>query len=67
VQGYYGRDHAFFSEYHVATRDRDGFLQWLDTWVLHFANRAEYLDGLGERFRDLRPAQKRLAAEVDYA
>jgi glutaconate CoA-transferase subunit A len=28
VQGFYGRDHAAFGEYHQATRERAGFLSW---------------------------------------
>jgi glutaconate CoA-transferase subunit A len=67
VQGYYGRDHAAFGEYHQATRQRADFLRWLDQWVLGVADRAEYLARLGERFRALRPSQPRLAAPVDYA
>ena len=67
VQGYYGRDHAFFSEYHRATRDRDGFLHWLEEWVFNVRGRADYIVKLGERFDALRPQQPRLAATVDYA
>ena len=67
AQGYYGRDHAFFSEYHRATRDRDGFIQWLNAWVLGVPDRAAYLGKLGERFDALRPTEARLAASVNYA
>jgi glutaconate CoA-transferase subunit A len=67
VQGYYGRDHAFYAEYHRATRERDGFLRWLQDWVLGVSNHQEYLDRLGERFTALRPSRPRLAAPVDYA
>ena len=67
AQGYYGRDHAFFSEYHRATRDRDGFIQWLNAWVFGVADRAAYLGKLGERFDALRPTEARLAASVNYA
>src|SRR6266849_7430991 len=34
VQGYYGRDHAAFGEYHRVSRSRDGFVGWLQQWVL---------------------------------
>jgi glutaconate CoA-transferase, subunit A len=67
VPGYYGRDHAAFGEYHRATRDREGFLAWLDAWVIGVADQAAYLASLGERFTALRPRQARLAASVDYA
>jgi glutaconate CoA-transferase subunit A len=67
VQGYYGRDHAFFSEYHQATREREGYLRWLQEWVLEVPDRAAYLGQLGERFLDLRPRERRPAASVDYA
>jgi glutaconate CoA-transferase subunit A len=67
VQGYYGRDHAFFTEYHRATRERDGFLAWLDEWVLRVSNLEAYRAKLGQRFERLRPGEKHLAAEVDYA
>ena len=67
VQGYYGRDHAMFTEYHQATRERDGFLRWLDEWVLGILDQAAYLRQLGDRFSGLRPTRTRLAAPVDYA
>jgi len=67
VQGYYGRDHAAFGEYHQATREREGFLRWLQEWVLDVPNREAYLNKLGPRFASLRPTEPRLAAAVDYA
>jgi len=67
VQGYYGRDHAFFAEYHQATRGREGFLDWLDEWVLRVPDLGAYRDKLGSRLERLRPASKQLAAAVDYA
>jgi glutaconate CoA-transferase, subunit A len=67
VQGYYGRDHAAFSEYHLTSRQRDGFLRWLDEWVYGVRDREEYIRKLSERFARLRPTEKRLAAQVDYA
>jgi len=67
VQGYYGRDHVAFDEYHQATRERPGFVSWLQEWVLGVADRDAYLARLGPRFTALRPAAKRLAAAVDYA
>jgi glutaconate CoA-transferase, subunit A len=67
VQGYYGRDHAFFSEYHTLSRERDGFLQWLDEWVFQVPNLAAYRAKLGSRLAALEPKARRPAAAVDYA
>lgn len=62
AQGYYGRDHSAFGEYHAKTRTRGGFLNWLDEWVLNAPH-----PEIEERLHRLRPKQKRLAAAVDYA
>jgi glutaconate CoA-transferase, subunit A len=67
VQGYYGRDHAAFSDYHHASREQDGSTRWLEEWVLGVADRDQYLRQLGDRFAALRPAAPRRAAAVDYA
>ena len=67
VQGFYGRDHAAFADYHAATRERDGFLAWLDQWVLGVPSRAEYLSRIRARFEALKPTDPQLAAPVDYA
>jgi glutaconate CoA-transferase subunit A len=68
VQGYYGRDHVAFGEYHAATRAREGFLAWLQEWVLEVPDRTAYLAKLGAaRYAALRPVTARLAAAVDYS
>jgi glutaconate CoA-transferase subunit A len=67
VPGYYGRDHAAFGEYHAASRERDGFLSWLQQTVLDVPDQATLLSHLGARFERLRPTSARLAAAVDYA
>ncbi|MGB8654104.1 MAG: CoA-transferase [Candidatus Acidiferrales bacterium] len=46
VQGYYGRDHAFFSDYHDQSRRVEDYDAWLTRWVIRPANRAEYLKRL---------------------
>jgi glutaconate CoA-transferase, subunit A len=67
VQGYYNRDHASFAEYHRQSRAPDGFAAWLDEWVMGVPDRAAYLAKLGaERWADLAPRERRLAAPVDY-
>ena len=67
VPGSYGRDHAYYTEYHQATRQPEGFQAWLQEWVLGVPHRAAYLRKLGKRFDALRPIEPRLAASVDYA
>src|SRR5574337_1050867 len=42
VQGYYGRDHAFFSQYHEQSRELKDFEQWLARWITGAPNRREY-------------------------
>src|SRR6202049_4986795 len=48
VQGYYGRDHAFFHEYHDQTRELDGFERWIKHWVVEVSSRESYLKQLGD-------------------
>jgi glutaconate CoA-transferase subunit A len=43
VQGYFKRDHAFFREYATESRTAEGFLAWLEQWVLGVADRTAYL------------------------
>jgi glutaconate CoA-transferase subunit A len=43
VQGYYGRDHQFFSDYHTQSRTAEGFEKWLEHWVLQTSDRREYI------------------------
>ncbi|HEX9056419.1 MAG TPA: CoA-transferase [Ktedonobacterales bacterium] len=67
VQGYYNRDHAYFTDYHRRTRTREGFQEWLGEWVLGLPDRAAYLEHLGaERWNRLALNESRLAAPVDY-
>jgi glutaconate CoA-transferase, subunit A len=67
VQGRYNRDHAFFHEYHVATRTQADMQAWLDEWVYGLPDRAAYLAKLGaERWGALAPQRSLPAAVVDY-
>jgi glutaconate CoA-transferase, subunit A len=52
VQGYYGRDHAYFRQYHEQSRMRDDYERWLQRWVLGPANRRDYLELVGTCRRD---------------
>ena len=42
VQGYYGRDHAFFAEYHEQTRRLEDFEDWVARWVVQTTDRSDY-------------------------
>jgi glutaconate CoA-transferase subunit A len=67
VQGYYNRDHAFYHEYHTATRALVGYQEWLQTWILDVPDRAAYLAKLGEQcWQALAVKEHRYAAPVDY-
>jgi glutaconate CoA-transferase subunit A len=56
VQGYYGRDHRFFTEYHDRTRRLEDCESWLREWVYEVPGRQQYMDRLG--------ADRRAALEV---
>jgi len=47
VQGYYGRDHAFFTQYHEQSRTLADFESWLQRWVNGLPDRRAYMDQLG--------------------
>jgi glutaconate CoA-transferase subunit A len=67
MQGFYGRDHASYHEYHEATRTTEGFAAWEAEWVHGVRDRAGYVLKLGhERLERLFIRRRRLAAEVDY-
>jgi glutaconate CoA-transferase, subunit A len=67
VQGYYGRDHAFFHEYHDQTRELDGFERWIKHWVTETSSRDSYLKRLGEtRAESLRVRNHALSAPADF-
>ena len=67
VLGYYGRDHAAFSEYHERSRNSDDFERWLEEWVLRPANRQEYAQLLGrERRAELAVKKQALSATADF-
>jgi glutaconate CoA-transferase subunit A len=67
VIGYYGRDHAFFHEYHDQTRELDGFERWSNRWIAEVPSRAAYLQQLGEpRAGNLRVREHAFSAPVDF-
>jgi glutaconate CoA-transferase, subunit A len=67
VQGYYNRDHAFFTEYHEQTRELVQFEDWLTRWVLKPAGREEYMKQLGAgRTEGLGVKKHAFSAPVDF-
>ena len=67
VQGYYGRDHAFFAEYHERSRAEADFERWLEEWVLNVPSRAEYLKRLGDaRIAALEVREHAYTAPADF-
>ncbi|HEV2522627.1 MAG TPA: CoA-transferase [Candidatus Acidoferrales bacterium] len=67
VQGYYGRDHEFFAEYHEQSRKSEDFERWLESWVLTISSRAEYMKKLGEaRAAKLKVREHAYAAPADF-
>jgi glutaconate CoA-transferase subunit A len=67
VQGYYGRDHAFFHEYHDQTRELDGFECWIKRWVAEVSSRPHYMKQLGDsRADNLRVREHALSVPVDF-
>jgi glutaconate CoA-transferase, subunit A len=67
VQGCYGRDHAFFSQYHEQTWRLEDFEVWLAHWVLHVADRQEYLKQLGAaRVESLAVKEHAYSAPADF-
>ena len=67
VQGYYGRDHAFFAQYHEQTRRVEDFEDWLARWVVHVSDRGEYLTQVGaERIQSLGVKEHAYTAPADF-
>jgi len=67
VLGYYGRDHAFFAEYHERSRESDDFERWLEEWIVRPANRQEYAQLLTmERREALAVRNHALSAPADF-
>jgi len=68
TQGYARRDDLFYFDYHKHSRSRDGFLNWLETWVYGVKDHKDYLDHLGiERVEKLKPARDRLSPSVNFS
>ncbi len=67
MTGRWRRDTEFFDDYHRQSRTREGFLKWLEEWVLELPDHAASRKKLGTRLEDLRIGGTVLAAETNYA
>ena len=67
MTGRWRRDTPFMDQYHRASRRRDGFLAWLDEWVLGVADHHAYREKLGGRLEELRIKGDAPSAPANYA
>jgi len=67
VQGCYGRYHDFYARYHEASRTPEGFVRWLDDWVIGAGDWKGFLDRLGpDTLKQLVPKRPHLSEPQDY-
>jgi len=67
IQGYYNRDHEKYTFYHHESKQREGYLKWLEKWVLGVKDRREYLTLVGEeKMRSLLVKRHRKSMPVEY-
>lgn len=67
VQGYYGRDHAYFAQYHEQSRSAGDFESWKARWVTGVADRGEYMNLLGScRVEALGVKEHAYSAPADF-
>jgi glutaconate CoA-transferase subunit A len=67
VQGCYGRDNAFFRQYHEQTKTQTDSDVWLQRWVHGVPDRQSYMSQLGGcRVEDLGVRQHAYAAQTDF-
>ncbi len=67
MTGHWQRDNAFFDDYHKRTRERAGFLAWLDEWVMDLADHEAYRAKLGAALDNLRIKGEAPSAPANYA
>ncbi len=66
AQGHYDRDNRFYLDWEAVSRDEAALRAWLRDWVYGVADRAGYIDKLGqERVAALRPGPAP-SGSVDY-
>jgi glutaconate CoA-transferase subunit A len=67
IQGYYNRDHETYIHYHRESKEREGYLKWLETWVLDVKDRKRYVRRLGKKkLESLFVKKHRRSLPVDY-
>jgi glutaconate CoA-transferase subunit A len=67
VQGYCGRDHAFFADYHTQSRTPDGAREWIKRWVTSVPDRRAYMKQLGDdRIEALGVREHAYSAAADF-
>jgi len=67
MQGYYNRDHEKYISYHHESREREGYMKWLEKWVFGVKDRKEYLTLVGEeKMRGLLVKRHRKSLPIDY-
>jgi glutaconate CoA-transferase, subunit A len=64
VQGFFKRDHAFYREYAEQSRTVDGYLSWLERWVMGVPDRATYLSQIDTA--SLKITRHRMSEPADY-
>ncbi len=67
VQGYCGRDHAFFAGYHAQSRTAEGAREWLARWATGVPDRRAYMKQLGDdRMEALGVHEHAYSAAADF-
>jgi glutaconate CoA-transferase subunit A len=66
MTGTWQRDTGFFNDYHRRSRTREGFLDWLQEWVLAVPDHAAYRAKLGARLERLRIRQSAPSAAANF-
>jgi glutaconate CoA-transferase subunit A len=66
VQGYYDRDNESYLAWDKLSQDHASVEAWLDEWVYGVANRAAYVQKLGQAYFDKLKPEPLLAPSVDY-
>ena len=66
TQGYYDRDNDFYLKWDGISRDQEAVEEWLQEWVYDVADRAAYLEKLGQDRLDRLAPGEMMAEPVNY-
>jgi glutaconate CoA-transferase subunit A len=66
VQGYYDRDNESYLAWDKLSQDHGAVETWLDEWVYGLADRAAYVQKLGQAYLNKLKPEPLLARSVDY-